>query len=220
MRPDDSLAETWRKAATLDSSEPSRRASMLAKDYPQLGERMRALRVDAGASLATYAQLLNTSESVLRRYEQGIAPHPRLRDAEHLDEIYRANGWIKLSIVQLRSPDWDPWGESWAAAQHHCSWPAMLSSQVWIRFEPVAETKNEDHTFILNWGPWQHTFTTKLLSGLYVTTGKARDLDGISVTLTASCLDHPFHMLHGAGDIPEPTKPKLDISQSWSRVRP
>lgn len=165
-----------------------------------------------------YQQVL--SRSTLGRYENGMLPPLEL--AEHLDQLYESDGWIDLGLRTLWRPRWDPWKreESWPQRHHFTRWPARFSGLVWMKVVPAAVSVHEDHTLALAWGPWDRIVNLPALSreGVLLTTGKARDPDGVSRTLNLVC-DKKAHILFGAGEDFE-AENVLDIHEGWILARP
>jgi len=200
--------------------EPPFRNSLLATDYSELGIRMRVLRETRGISLAEMAGQAPPdspiSESVLRRYEKGVRPHPKVSKAALLDHLYGGDGWIEMSIRQLGGAVWSPWNEAWPETRHVVTWPAELQADVWLRVVPTPHSVGQEHSFLLTWGPWRRQCSAVLAAdGLFLTTGKARDKNGRSVELLFSCVDHPVFLIHGAGLPPSDGVSVLDIRYGW-----
>ncbi|SIS18554.1 hypothetical protein [Williamsia sterculiae] len=167
-----------------------------------------------------YTYELALSKSTLNRYENGTLPPLEL--AEHLDQLYEADGWIDVGLRTLWRPKWDPWEreDSWPQRYHFARWPARFSGLVWIKVVPAATSINEDHSLMLAWGPWNRTVELPTLgpTGVLLTTGKAKDPDGISRTLNFVC-DKQTHVLFGAGE-DFGGENVLDIHEGWTLARP
>lgn len=198
----------------------------------ELGEGMRALRSVGLRSLERnqhpgktgiygYTYRVRVSRSALSRYEGGVLPPLHL--AAHLDQLYSADGWIDLGMRSLWRPHWDPWEQSdaWPQRMHFTRWPSRYSGLVWMKVVPASRSVDEDHTVILDWGPWHREVRLAHLSarGTLLITGKALDPDGISRTLNFAC-DKQVHVLFGAGDEGVDTEDVLDIRDGWMLARP
>jgi DNA-binding XRE family transcriptional regulator len=214
------LAETGGSRMT-DPYAHRRRDALLARDFRDLGERMRMLRRTLGASLEELAALVGISASKLRRIEQGQRPHPKLSEAELLDLHYGGQGWVRLSIIQLHGARWSPWAESWPDVSHQCNWPAELCSDVWLHVAPEQEGVSAEHSFLLTWGEWSRRHTTVLdACGEYLVTGKGKDHDGISKLLNISCVDRRFYIMFGAGPPPPGDVPVRYLHEGWTKESP
>jgi hypothetical protein len=211
----------------MDDSHPVpplvQRDNMLAADYVELGHRMRLLRQRLGLSLLRMAALKPDeailSESALARYEKGRAPHPRLKSAEALDQMYQADGWIQLSLARLAGFSWSPWSESWPESEHLCSWPVDLEANVWIRILPASSGIDQEHSFLLRWGPLSRQLTTILpVQGVILQAHKLRDHDRVPRVMSISCMETLFYRVYGAGTPPaEYAENVIEINHGWER---
>lgn len=160
------------------------------------------------------------TKSTLSRYETGTLPP--LDYAQHLDQLYDADGWIDMGLRTLWRPQWKPWEmpDAWPQRMHFMSWPADFSGLVWIKLIPAATTLPDTaHTVMLDWGPWARSVRAELPEhGVVLATGKAADPDGISRTLNLTS-DLPIHILFGAGQVLE-GESVIDIREGWSLAHP
>lgn len=157
------------------------------------------------------------ARSTLSRYERGALPPLEL--AQHLDQLYEADGWIDLGLRTLWRPKWHPWlmPEAYPQAQHFIKWAAGYSGPVWVKVVPAAGNDGQDHRVTLRWGPWvQMAEVTLPENGLVLVTGKAADDDGHAVTLNLTC-DKVVHVLSGAGQDLD-GEIVLGISDGWNQV--
>lgn len=185
----------------------------------EFGAGLRALR---GVSLreleARQAQgrgSLVLSKSQLQRYETGQLLPP-LRYAAHLDDLYGADGWVRLSLSALHANTWDPWAdEHTPAATHHAhDWPAPYRGSIWVLVKPVAENALRRHVLTLDWGVWSAALTLVVdADGQVLTTGKSADLSGVTVTFNLES-DLPVYTLAGAG-APPSGYPVSRIHRKW-----
>lgn len=156
------------------------------------------------------------SRTQLSRYETGQLLPP-VRHARHLDRLYEADGWLEMRLQNLWRPDWDPWTESDLVPQtyHAVEWPWRYAGLVWIKLIP-ARVGESVRTIELQWGHWVFRRELELArDGLVLTTGKARDVDGISVICNIAS-EEPVFVLHGTGTDLSGEK-VLDIRQMWSK---
>lgn len=155
------------------------------------------------------------SKSSLQRYQDG-RQLPKLEHADHLDDLYGAEGWVSTAIRSLHGAVWDPWAkEHGAASLHHAvTWPAWHHGLVWISLKPLPRNIGADHVITLTWGPWNAVVALALSAeGQTLVTGKSEDKSGHSVTLNLdSAL--PVFALHGAGTAPSPGN-VVDIRRRW-----
>jgi len=80
---------------------------------------------------------------------------------------------------------------------------------------PVPQNVGTPHVLRLAWGPWHRDVKVDLdRVGLLLMTGKAKDEDGVSVTLHLDS-DDPVYVVFGAGEVPG--QPQLDIRDGWTR---
>lgn len=195
----------------------------------ELGDGMRALRTRGlraieqdqirglgkiGSQGHVYAVVL--SKSTLSRYELGNLPPLEL--AEHLDQLYGADGWIELGLRTLWRSRWRPWSGTSALpeCQHFIAWAASYAGPVWIKIVPASPNVGQEHRLALRWGPWRHDVWARLdKNGVTLTTGKARDAGGIAVTFSIAS-DKKVHVLHGAGQDLHGEE-ELDIREGWLR---
>ncbi len=184
----------------------------------EFGNGLRALRTVGLLKLARRQEVgpgrLVLSKSQLFRYEQGVLL-PSLTYAEHLDELYEAEGWVKMSLRTLWRPKWNPWREDYGVAsyRHAVDWPAPYRGMVWIQVKPLPENVGLLHRFILDWGPWTRLVQSFLSSeGVVLVTGKAPDGDGYSKTCNFGS-NHKVFTIHGAGDVED--EAIIDIRQGW-----
>jgi hypothetical protein len=190
-----------------------KRSGPIASTPAELGAGMRRLRP---ASLADLVQaqvqwkaaagcergaMPVLSKSTLSRYENGTIPP--LKHAEHLDKVYQSNGWVALSIRSLWRSTWDPWDDEangWGSQIHYGNWPAALKGQVWIKIRPQPAEADRKVKLRLKWGPWRRRVPLVLgLGGAVLTTGKAVDKSGVSVSLRLKA-SRPVFTLFGAGE--------------------
>lgn len=153
------------------------------------------------------------SKSQLARYEGGALPP--LRHAQHLDDLYQANGWVSLAMRSLWGPRWDPWNthDGPLACHHPLIWPAELGTRVWIRLKPRSDSVGVDHRLTLEWGPWRCEVECVLPdTGVVLTTGKAREDRSVTLNLRA---DREVFVLHGAGESFPPEDIVMDIEHDW-----
>ncbi|SIS19308.1 hypothetical protein [Microbacterium sp. RURRCA19A] len=143
------------------------------------------------------------SKSQLQRYETGQLLPP-LKYADHLDALYEADGWVKLSLSALHAATWDPWAEGHAPArlEHAHEWPASYRGPVWVAVWPLPEHVGRKHPLTLDWGAWSAALTLTLgAQGRALTTGKSADPSGVPVTFNLES-DLPVFTLSGAGPAP------------------
>jgi hypothetical protein len=153
------------------------------------------------------------SKSQLSRYEQGLLLPP-LDYADHLDDLYAADGWVSMSLKALWRPRWTPWVEEFPAQFHHGGWPAEYHGSVWIKLLPIIENVGNVHTIDLEWGPWGRRVVEPLpRTGLILVTGKMRDADGISRTCNLAS-DLHVYALFGAGEGLEGEEVRM-IHRGW-----
>lgn len=158
------------------------------------------------------------SRSRLSRFENGSLPPLEL--ADHLDQLYEAEGWLKLALSSLWRSAWRPWETSseWPLTMHFASWPANFSGLVWAKVVPCPDERGELHQLHINWGPWVRKVEVVLhQAGVVLVTGKARDLDGVSRTLNLTC-NKKVHVLFGCGEDLEGEE-LVDIRQGWVLAR-
>lgn len=155
------------------------------------------------------------SRSQLQRYEAGTS-RPKLAFADHLDELYCADGWASLAIRSLYGVIWDPWHEAHGVARtHHAHrWPARYDGIVWIALRPLPAHVDTQHDLSLTWGPWQLALNLNIpASGVVLMTGKAEDPSGEPATLNLDSTV-PVFCLRGAGTPPEMGN-VIDIRRRW-----
>lgn len=185
----------------------------------EFGASLRALRgVGLGTLASEQSGNLVLSKSQLHRYESGQLLPP-LKHAEHLDRLYRANGWVAMTLRTLWRPRWDPWaqGEERCIRLHAVSWPAPYSGPVWIKIKPAASWADQTHQVVLEWGPWLQDVTLHLpVGGVVLMTGKSADLDGVSRTCNVTT-SPPTFLLHGAGDDLSEEVVR-DIRRGWAKA--
>jgi transcriptional regulator with XRE-family HTH domain len=181
---------------------------------------LRGLETEQGCGDPPYEIVL--SRSTLSRYESGRVLPP-LEYGPHLDRLYRASGWIDMSIRTLWQAEWDPWHSpsQWPERNFYFSWPASYSGDVWIEVAPIPAEVGMATNLVLNWGPWERRVDIVLpAAGAVLQTGKAADADGISRTLNLQG-DRPFYALSGAGTKGSPRGGcTLDIREGWRLTRP
>lgn len=159
------------------------------------------------------------SRSQLSRYELATAK-PALDLAAHVDWLYGARGWVEVAVKSLHHDSWDPWKASTGKPTrlHTLGWPAQLSGIVWLKVVPCSQFVGMDHAVSLEWGPWTHRVVSTLDDcGVTLFTGKAIDVDGVSVPMNVE-LDRPCFVMSGAGDPPLKDGRWLDLRRGWSRV--
>lgn len=155
------------------------------------------------------------SKSQLQRYETGQLLPP-LSYAGHLDALYDANAWVKLSLSALYAATWDPWAEDHAPAstEHAHEWPATYRGLVWVVLKPLPENTGRIHAVTLDWGAWSAALTfTVGAEGRALTTGKSVDRSGVPVTFNLQS-DLPVFTLGGAGVAPT-EYPATRIHRKW-----
>jgi hypothetical protein len=177
----------------------------------ELGAALKRLR--GRRTLQELADASGISRATLARYEAG--KRVSLRYAATLDDALNARGWVSTSVARLRQPTWAPWVDQVSARTFAHRWPAAHNGTVWTHVVPVPQNVGAPHLLRLSWGPWHRDVTVKLdRAGRLLTTGKAKDEDGVAVTFHLDC-DLPVYVVFGAGEAPG--QPQLDIRDGWSR---
>ena len=200
------------------SNAPSSYGSLPSTAF-EFGAGLRALRSvslrDLEARQPQGRGALVLSKSQLQRYETGQLLPP-LSYTDHLDGLYDANGWVKLSLSALYAVTWNPWAEggALAATAHAHEWPAPYRGPVWIVIKPLPENAGNAHTVTLDWGAWSAGLTLAVgTKGLTLTTGKSLDRSGVAVTFNLES-DLPVFTLFGAG-APPSGYPVTRIHRRW-----